>query len=70
MLVAAELFLWVRGGIGQYCAKLHHANDKRCIFCQGTQRVGTKETTEHETAPAAPGNQPTNRDSLACSGVE
>ena len=34
MLVAAELFLWVRGGIGPYCAKLHHANNKRCIFCQ------------------------------------
>ena len=32
MLVAAELFLGVRGGIGPYCAKLHHANDKRCIF--------------------------------------
>lgn len=33
MLIAAEIFLWVRGGIGPYCAKLHHGNDKRCIFC-------------------------------------
>jgi aquaporin Z len=42
MLVAAKLFRWVRGGVGQYCAKLHHANDKRCIFCQGTQQVDPK----------------------------
>jgi Glycerol uptake facilitator and related permeases (Major Intrinsic Protein Family) len=39
MLVAAELFLWVRGGSGPYCAKLHHANDKRCIFRHGPQQV-------------------------------
>ena len=39
MLVAAEFFLLVRGGIGPSCAKLHHANDKRCIFCDGTQQV-------------------------------
>ena len=39
MLVAAELFLWLRCSIGTYCAKLHHANDKRCIFRHGTQQV-------------------------------
>ena len=39
MLVAAELFLWVRGGGGPYCAKLHHANDKRCVFRHGPQQV-------------------------------
>jgi aquaporin Z len=32
MLGAAEVFLRVRGGTGPYCAKLHHANNKRCIF--------------------------------------
>ena len=32
MLAAAETFLWLRGGIGPACAKLHHANNKRCIF--------------------------------------
>jgi aquaporin Z len=32
MLVAAEIFLRVRGGVGPRCAKLHHSNDKRCIF--------------------------------------
>jgi aquaporin Z len=39
MLVAGEFFLRVRGGIGPYCAKLHHANDKRCIFRHGTEQV-------------------------------
>ncbi len=36
MLLAAEFFLWVRSGILPYCAKLHHASDKRCIFRHGT----------------------------------
>jgi aquaporin Z len=33
MLVAAEVFLLARNGRGPFCAKLHHHNDKRCIFC-------------------------------------
>jgi len=41
MLIASELFLWVRGGAGPYCAKLHHANNKRCIFCQGPLPAGS-----------------------------
>src|SRR5579863_4243560 len=32
MLAAAEILLLVREGKGPYCAKLHHHNDKRCIF--------------------------------------
>jgi aquaporin Z len=32
MLAAAEIFLRVRRGVAPYCAKLHHANDARCIF--------------------------------------
>lgn len=32
MLAAAEIFLLVSGRKGPYCAKLHHHNDKRCIF--------------------------------------
>jgi aquaporin Z len=39
MSVAAEFFLRVRGGAGPYCAKLHHANNKRCIFRHGTLQV-------------------------------
>ena len=37
MLAAAEVFLRARGGIGPYCAKLHHANNKRCIFHHAQQ---------------------------------
>jgi len=32
MLAAAEIFLQTRGGAAPKCAKLHHANNKRCIF--------------------------------------
>jgi aquaporin Z len=32
MLIAAEVFLRSRGGVPPYCAKLYHANGKRCIF--------------------------------------
>lgn len=34
MLLAAQAFLWIRDGKGPRCAKLHHNNGKRCIFCQ------------------------------------
>ncbi len=33
MLFAAELYLWRRGRQAVVCCKLHHNNDKRCIFC-------------------------------------
>jgi aquaporin Z len=36
MLFAAEVFLRARGGAPPFCAKLHHANNKRCIFRHGT----------------------------------
>jgi aquaporin Z len=32
MLAAAEVFLLARERKVPYCAKLHHQNDKRCIF--------------------------------------
>jgi aquaporin Z len=35
MLVAAEVFLRARSSVGPYCAKLHHANNRRCIFHHG-----------------------------------
>jgi aquaporin Z len=34
MLLAAELHLRRRGRDGVFCAKLHHQNGKRCIFCE------------------------------------
>jgi aquaporin Z len=33
MLFAAELYLWWKGRQAVKCCKLHHNNDKRCIFC-------------------------------------
>jgi aquaporin Z len=39
MLAAAEVFLRARGGVAPYCAKLHHANSKRCIFHHTQQEV-------------------------------
>jgi aquaporin Z len=35
MLVAGEVFLRTRGGVAPYCGKLHHFNNKRCIFHHG-----------------------------------
>jgi aquaporin Z len=50
MLMSAEMFLHIRG-VGPICAKLHHANHKRCIF-----RCGY--------APAAPKREPIKEYSL------
>jgi len=33
MLAAAEFYLWRKGRLAVKCCKLHHNNDKRCIFC-------------------------------------
>lgn len=33
MLTAAEFYLWRKGRASVQCCKLHHNNDKRCIFC-------------------------------------
>ena len=33
MLAAAEVYLWRKGRLAVKCCKLHHENDKRCIFC-------------------------------------
>lgn len=34
MLSAAQVHLWKQGKAGINCAKLHHQNNKRCIFCE------------------------------------
>ena len=44
MLAAAEVFLLVRQGKRPYCAKLHHQNGKRCIFCQSAASSTTPAT--------------------------
>lgn len=43
MLAAAEVFLLTRGGQGPFCAKLHHHNDKRCIFCHSGPNPGARQ---------------------------
>jgi len=54
MLAAAELFLLARGRKGPYCAKLHHHNDKRCIFCHSVRVRGNNEAfrTTESVSPA------------------
>jgi aquaporin Z len=51
-LVAAEVFLRGRGGFHPYCAKLHHANNKRCIFRHGIPPLPTKLSVGVETQSA------------------
>jgi len=46
MLLAAELYLHRHGAHGIFCAKLHHQNEQRCIFCEYRQ--------ESEPFPAHP----------------
>lgn len=40
MLLAAEVYLRLRGASGVICAKLHHHNSKRCIFRCGYAEIG------------------------------
>ncbi|MCI0528373.1 MAG: aquaporin [Nitrospira sp.] len=40
MLLAAEVYVRLKGIQGVFCAKLHHHNDKRCIFRCGYRTQG------------------------------
>ena len=42
MLAAAEVYRWQKGGHTVLCAKLHHHNDKRCIFRCGYETAQTR----------------------------
>ncbi len=42
MLSAAQVYLWKQGKVGINCAKLHHQNNKRCIFCDYQHRKDVK----------------------------
>jgi len=56
MLLAAELYLRLKGAHEVFCAKLHHQNNKRCIF-----RCGYKKVTEpavESKGPAETGQEP------------
>jgi aquaporin Z len=43
MLASADAFLRVRGSAAPYCAKLHHANNKRCVFHHSQPEVSSCE---------------------------
>jgi aquaporin Z len=49
MLLAGEVYLLSFGRV--YCAKLHHENDKRCIFHHGYE-------AGHEEPPVSSSDQP------------
>ena len=51
MLAAAELYRQLRGASGVICAKMHHQNDKRCIFHCGFRQTA-KVTSGEGTMPA------------------
>ena len=44
MLAAAELYVRRYGPQAVFCAKLHHQNGKRCIFCESRRMDATPET--------------------------
>lgn len=45
MLAAAQLYVWLRGRNAVFCAKLHHQNGRRCIFCESRARAGNRKDT-------------------------
>jgi aquaporin Z len=57
MLAAAEVYVRTKGGQSVACAKLHHDNDKRCIFCGkprgkiSSERISSAD--EHLNLPAS-----------------
>jgi aquaporin Z len=51
MLAAAELYRQLRGASGVICAKMHHQNDKRCIFQCGFRQTA-KVTSGEGTMPS------------------
>ena len=58
MLLAAELYLRLKGAHEVFCAKLHHQNNKRCIFKCGYKKVaepmvGTKGPPKSGREPKA-----------------
>jgi aquaporin Z len=59
MLLATELYLRRHGPAGVFCAKLHHLNDKRCIFCEFQARSPGTFLRPPALHPATPNSNPT-----------
>lgn len=54
MLATAEVVLLARERKGPYCAKLHHHNDKRCIFRHSGARAPFRPTVLGRAVPSVP----------------
>jgi len=54
MLLAAEAYLRVQGAQRIFCAKLHHQNTKRCIFCGDPGiKKSVKQPANHPPTPTS-----------------
>ena len=53
MLLAAQVYVWARGARGVICAKLHHANEQRCIFRCGYKARAATANAEGQLSSAA-----------------
>ncbi len=51
MLFAAEIFVWMRGRTRVLCAKLHHQNQRRCIFRCGFAASASAKRAQRAGAP-------------------
>lgn len=49
MLLAAEVYVRRQGRAGVFCAKLHHQNEQRCIFCEYQGREVNKSVSGART---------------------
>jgi aquaporin Z len=49
MLTAAQTYLWLRGRATVHCAKMHHQNGKRCIFCASRATSQPEDTPKSST---------------------
>ena len=53
MLMAAQAHLWLWGKAAVHCAKMHHQNDKRCIFCAYQQTRAKEHAREAGQGPVS-----------------
>lgn len=58
MLLAAEAYVWRRGHAAVFCAKLHHQNAERCVFCEWRASLLRPERSEEPGAPVPETRRP------------
>jgi aquaporin Z len=59
MLIAAQTYLGLRGRAAVHCAKMHHQNNKRCIFCasRAASQPGEPSNNQMVGSLPVPGDQ-------------